>query len=242
MHKVIVVQARLASSRFPRRVLAELGGKSILAHCVERLKAASQADEICVAIPASESENELAAIVNELGVTLVRGSEADVLGRFIQAAYQTKADIVVRVKGDDPFVSAGNIDRQIEALQADSEIDYVCTENLPAGVSSETMTLKTLEKLDYLARHQDLRGHVTSYLRNNPGPFVIKKLEAPEELNRPNYRLSLDTDRDYQLFKAIFDELYKGEPIAVKDVITLLDNDESLRRLATIELGIGVAN
>ena len=242
MHKVIVVQARLASSRFPRRVLAELGGKPILAHCIERLRAANNVDEICVAIPATESENELADIVTGLGVTLVRGSEADVLGRFIQAAYQTKADVIVRVKGDDPFVSAGNIDRQIEALTSDEEVDYVCTENLPIGVSSETMRLKTLEKLDYLARHQDLRGHVTRYLRNNPGPFVIKTLEAPEELNRPLYHLSLDTDRDYQLFRAIFDELYRGEPVAIKDIITLIDENENLRRLATPEVGIGVAN
>jgi spore coat polysaccharide biosynthesis protein SpsF len=242
MHKVIVLQARLASSRFPRKVLAELGGKTVVEHCIERLKAAKTIDEVCVAIPSNEAENELADRLGSMGVTVVRGSEADVLGRYIQAAYQTKADVVVRATADNPLVSSENIDRQVEALLAEDEIDYVWTENLPIGVSCETMRLKTLEKLDYLARHQDMREHVTLYLRRNPGPFIVRNLQAPEDLNRPHYRLSLDTVQDYELFQRIYNELYKGQPISVKDALDLVDSSDELRKLATPEVGIGVAN
>jgi spore coat polysaccharide biosynthesis protein SpsF len=242
MHKVIVLQARLASSRFPRKVLAELGGKSVLENCIERLRAAKHADEVCVAIPSTDSENELAEAVAKMNVTLVRGSESDVLGRYIQSAYQTKADIVVRATADNPLVSAENIDLQIEALLADPEVDYVWTEGLPIGVSVETMRLKTLEKLDYLARHQDMREHVTLYLRKNPGPFVIRNIEAPAEHHRPEYRLSLDTPRDYELFQKIYEKLGGSGSIDLSKALALIDGDAELQRLATPEVGIGVAS
>jgi spore coat polysaccharide biosynthesis protein SpsF len=233
MHKVIILQARLASSRFPRKVLAELCGETVIAHIVRRLKAASKANEVCVAIPSDAEENELADLLSGLDVTICRGSGADVLGRYIQAAYQTKAEVIVRATADNPFVSADDIDAQISALDANPELDYVITEGYPRGVTVETFRLKTLEKLDYLARAQADREHVTLYLRNHPGPFVLETLHAPEALRHADLSLSMDTPEDYQFVKAIYDKLCPaGGMVDLGETLRLIESESSIMQLA----------
>jgi len=233
MHKVIILQARLASSRFPRKVLAELCGEPVIAHIVRRLKAAKHADEVCVAIPSDAEENDLAAVLAGLDVTVCRGSGADVLGRYIQAAYQTKADLIVRATADNPFVSPEDIDRQLAEFESDPELDYCITEGYPLGVTVETLRLKALEKLDYLARAANDREHVTWYLRTHPGPFAVRKLEAPKALHHAGLSLSLDTPQDYEFVSAIYNKLCKpGHIVSLEDTLQLITQDAPLGQLA----------
>jgi spore coat polysaccharide biosynthesis protein SpsF len=214
MRKVIILQARLASSRFPNKVLAELSGRPMIAHIIDRLKASKLADEVNIAIPAEPSEDKLAAAVESMGVSITRGHPSDVLSRYIQAAYQTGANIIVRATADNPFVCPVNLDLQLAAISDNPEIDYVITDGLPLGVTTETFNLKTLEKLDFLARSNNHREHVTLYLRENPGPFNLQTLHAPADLNRPSLRLTVDSVADLALAQALYDKSYNGSGIA----------------------------
>ncbi len=239
MKRVAILQARLDSSRFPGKVLADLKGRPALAHIIDRLKSASELDEVCVAIPAEHKEDRLAEFLTGMDVTLVRGHASDVLARYIQAAYETKADIIVRATGDNPLVSPEVIDQQVGILQAESDLDYVITEGMSTGITTETFTLKTLEKLDFLAKHPDHREHVTLYLRRNPGPFVMRRLDPPEHLANPNYRLTLDTVEDHQVLSAIYDRLFDGKTIIdLKDVFRLLEEDSDLALAARQQISL----
>jgi spore coat polysaccharide biosynthesis protein SpsF len=233
MRKIVILQARLASSRFPNKVLAELCGKPLIAHIVERLKAAKQVDGICVAIPADASEDPLAAALSHYGVTITRGHANDVLGRYIQAAYQTGAEVIVRATADNPLVSPENIDRQLGEISADPSVDYLITDGYPVGVTTETFTLKTLEKLDFLARDSNMREHVTLYLRHQQGSFNVKHLKAPEALAMPDLRFSLDTPSDYDFLKAVYERLYKpGSIVDLGEAIELVKHEPSLLQAA----------
>jgi len=238
MRKVIILQARLASSRFPSKVLAELAGKPAISHIVDRLKAATLADGVCVAIPDDRGEDPLAEYLLGLDVSITRGSGPDVLGRYIQAAYESRAEIIVRATADNPLVCYRNIDRQLAEMEADPELDYIITEGFPLGITTETFTLRTLEKLDYLARQPNLREHVTLYLRQRPGPFVVKPLAAPPELTRPELRLTMDTHQDYALMSAIHGRLCQpGELVDLKAVLDLLDSEPDLARQSQSVIG-----
>lgn len=242
MHKVIILQARLGSQRFPQKVIADLAGQPVIAHIIDRLKRSKLADEICVAIPDVPNDQPLADVLAGLDVTVVRGSEHDVLGRFIQAAYQTKASVIVRATADNVLVGPKFIDNMLDEFEADSELDYVITDGLPKGITTEVFRLKTLEKLDYLAKHPDMREHVTLYLRQHPGPFVVKRLAVEGELNRPELSLSLDTQSDYKLFQAIYDKLYiPGEAVCLPNVIKLIDENPELGKLARPAVAVGAA-
>lgn len=233
MRKIVILQARLASSRFPNKVLADLCGKPLIAHIIERLKAAKQADGLCVAIPADASEDALAAALGHYGVTITRGHANDVLGRYIQAAYQTGADVIVRATADNPLVCPQNVDRQIEELLANPDEDYVITDGLPLGVTTEAFTLKTLEKLDFLARDPNMREHVTLYLRQQKGSFNVRHLDAPEGLRFPDMRFTIDTPADYQFMQVVYERLYKpGSIVNVADAIQLVQQEPALHQAA----------
>jgi spore coat polysaccharide biosynthesis protein SpsF len=233
MRKVIILQARLASSRLPKKVLADLSGKPVIAHIVDRLKASKRADAVCVAIPSETDEDPLAEAVKQLGVHLVRGSAHDVLGRYIQAAYETQADIIVRATGDNPLVCPHNLDEQLELLESDPEVDYVISEGFPIGVTTEAFTLKTLEKLDYLARTAHMREHVTLHLRKNPAPFGVRTLQAPPAYHDPTLKLSVDTAHEYQVMKTIYEKLSQpGQLIELGDVLELLGREAKLSEMA----------
>jgi spore coat polysaccharide biosynthesis protein SpsF len=242
MRKVIILQARLASSRLPKKVLADLSGKPVIAHIVDRLKASRLADEVCVAIPSDAEEDPLAEALTTLPVSIVRGSAHDVLGRYIQAAYQTQADVIVRATGDNPLVCPHNLDLQLKELTDNPELDYVITEGYPSGITTEAFTLKTLEKLDYLARGTNMREHVTLQLRKHPGPFELRKLQAPPELCDPTLKLSIDTAQDYQLLSNIYKQLYRpGEIVDLDEVMRLFKKEPQLAELARIPITMPVS-
>jgi spore coat polysaccharide biosynthesis protein SpsF len=233
MRKVIIIQARLASSRFPGKVLADLSGKPVIDHAIDRLRAAKGVDDVCVAIPADAADNPLAEHLAEIGACTTRGHGRDVLARYIQAAYETKADVIVRATGDNALVDWHTVEAQLAEIENNPEVDYVTTDGLPVGTAVETFRLKTLEKLDFLARKDDLRKEVTLYLRTNEGPFAVRHLKAEGDLRWPELSLSINRPEDLQLIQAVYDRLYKeGELIEIGEVIGLLRNEPELLEIS----------
>jgi spore coat polysaccharide biosynthesis protein SpsF len=213
MKKVAILQARLNSSRLPRKVLADLAGKPVIEHIIDRLETSERLDEICIAIPEVEAENELLKAIEERKVHIARGPETNVLTRFLIAAYETHADIIVRATADNPLIDVRVMDEQIRFIEEHPATDYVFTKGLPLGVSTETFTRKTLDKLDFLARTPLMREHVTYYLVENPSPFNIVNLDPPKDLAHPEFRLTLDTPDDMEVFSQIYGQLYNGQGI-----------------------------
>ncbi len=232
MKSVIILQARLDSSRLPRKVLLPLAGKACILHILDRLKAVREADEIVVAVPEAEMNSQLSEMIESAEVKVIGGPDHDVLSRYIIATYETNADIVIRATADNPLVEPSVIDQQILYLKGNPDVEYVFTRRMPIGVSTETFSRKTLEKLDYLARQTLHREHVTYYLVERPEPFNVKFLEAPGEYQRPELRLTLDTEEDHRLFTAIYDELYDGRSIIpLKRVFAFIDEHPELARI-----------
>ena len=209
MKKVVILQARISSSRLPRKVLAELAGRPVIHHILDRLETSKEADEIVVAIPEVSAEDELVDAIAGRDVRIIRGPETNVLTRYTIAAYDSHADIVVRATADNPLVDIGVMDEQLRYIVENADTDYVYTKGLPLGVSTETFTRKTLDKLDFLARTPLMREHVTYYLVQNPAPFSVVHLDPPRELAHPELRLTLDTPDDLKVFQAIYGGLYQ---------------------------------
>ena len=110
----VIVQARTGSSRLPGKVLANLSGRPMLAFLTERLKRCTSVDQIILATTELEEDEALAELGRSLGLTVVRGSQKDVLSRFSLAAKDTEATILVRITGDCPFVDPDILDEMIQ--------------------------------------------------------------------------------------------------------------------------------
>jgi len=111
---VAIIQARMGSSRLPGKMMMELAGTPIIEWVVRRVQGAALLDDIIVATSDADIDDGLALIAKNLGVQVFRGSEANVLDRFIKAAEYCEADTIVRICADNPLIDPGEIDRLIK--------------------------------------------------------------------------------------------------------------------------------
>ena len=200
---VAVVQARMGSSRFPGKMLAKLGDEELLSWVLSRVCDAKKLDQVVLATSTSRDDDQLAELASTFKVLVVRGSQDDVLDRFIQAAKESKADLVVRVCADNPFVAAEEIDRLVVAHKSGS-FDYSCNhqqrlDNRYAdGFGAEILSTSLLNEILKLTTLTAHREHVTSYVWDNSAKFKIQAVEAPPELAFPEVKLDIDTPEDLQ--------------------------------------------
>ena len=118
MRIVAIVQARLGSTRLPNKVLAPIGDVPLIEFLLGRLSKSERISKIVLATSTNEINNQLAAVVENLGYQVIRGSESDVLQRYVDAAKATNADVVIRITGDCPFVDPQLIDEMLEDFVA----------------------------------------------------------------------------------------------------------------------------
>src|SRR5262249_34216934 len=116
MKRVIIVQARMTSTRLPGKVLMDLAGRPMLAQQLNRIKHCTAVDEIVVATTTNSTDEPIVELARQEGVAWFQGSEHDVLARFVGAARQTQADVVVRVTADCPLIDPHIIDTVIHEL------------------------------------------------------------------------------------------------------------------------------
>ena len=111
-----VIPARYASVRFPGKPLALLAGKPMVLHVLEAARAARRLDRVLVAT----DDERIAAVVRKTGAEalLTSAEAASGTDRLAEAARRVPADAYVNVQGDEPMMSAENIDRAVETLLA----------------------------------------------------------------------------------------------------------------------------
>jgi len=225
-----IVQARMCSERLPGKTLLELAGKPVLAHVIDRLKACKTLDCVAVATSRNPADDAIVSLCNRLSVRCERGSEDDVLKRYISAASAIGADIVVRVTGDNPLVDPDIVDCLVDAMRRDPDLQFCYAANSPLGTSCEAVSLAALRHVQEICDRPDHREHVTLFIREHPDRFRLKELRS--ELGRPDVRLTLDTHEDFQVLSAVFHELYRpGQLLAVQDVIDYLSSHEDVVRV-----------
>lgn len=216
-----VIQARTGSSRLPGKVLEDLGGHPVLEWVVRAARAARQIDTVVVATSTEAGDDTVADLAVALGVPVVRGSEDDVLSRFVAALEAHPADAIVRLTADCPLLDPTLIDAVAGAWAAAAAHDYVSTvlvRCLPRGLDVELVTAEALRAVDRVALGAD-RVHVTSRLYAEPTAYRLLGLCVTPPAN--DLRVTLDTREDLALLRAVVAELPDAPP-SWRDVVALL--------------------
>ena len=162
MKTVAIVQARMGSSRLHGKVLKKLGNSSVLDFLIYRLSKSSSIDDIVIATSTNDVDQEICDHFQGTNINVFRGSEEDVLSRYVDAAKKYKADIIVRITGDCPFVDPDLVDDCVNKIKG-TNIDYVSncnkvTNPLPDGFDVEVFTMKSfllLQKIKSPRAHSD---------------------------------------------------------------------------------------
>lgn len=201
---VCVIQARLGSTRFPRKVLAELCGKPVLQHVIERAKEIDGVALVVVSTPASDAA-DLYPLTESCRVPLSIGPDTDLLKRYAIAARLTNADAVIRVTGDCPLLDPRIAD---EVLRRFRDIDgatssqltgiYVSNDTRVTGFADghdvEVFNVEGLMQADRKATDPEDREHVGPWLRRH---CLCGIFYAPEPWTGP--KLSIDTPEDLEV-------------------------------------------
>jgi spore coat polysaccharide biosynthesis protein SpsF len=215
--RVAIVQARMSSSRLPGKVLMELAGRPMLAQQIRRLRACYMLDEISIATTTDSVDDVIVQLARTEGVRWFRGSEADVLGRYVGAAQEAGADIIVRVTADCPLLAPEVTDAVVRELaDAAATSDYasnVVERTYPRGLDSEAFFMDTLLRIGRLARAAPDREHVTLFVRATcPQLFLTRNVVDVQ--NNSDLRWTVDTEVDLQVVRAFYEGLGLGERIA----------------------------
>jgi spore coat polysaccharide biosynthesis protein SpsF len=224
---VIVVQARMQSSRLPGKVLLDLEGRPLLQRVLERLRRCAHADEIVLAVPDVPADDPLVDLARRLDVRWYRGSEHDVLARYAGAAREARADLVVRVTSDCPLIDPGETDAVIQELQTRrASCDYASNRlepHLPRGLDTEALWRDVLERTDRLATSGPAREHVTWFCyAERPDLFTLHSVLRPE-LAAHDLRWTVDTEDDLTMVRRLYSELGLADRVlAPREVIAYL--------------------
>jgi len=222
MRTIAIIQARMGSSRLPGKVLAELGGATMLGQVVRRLRTAGRVDDIMVATSTATADDAVTAAAIRLGAGVYRGSEHDVLARFVGAARAARAEAIVRVTADCPLLDPGVVDQVIDALS--DAVDYASNthdRSYPRGLDVEALHRDTLERIARLGTSPAAREHVTAFVMEAPVLFRIAQVRAAHDDS--DLRWTVDTADDLALVRALYAELgLADDPRPYREVVSVV--------------------
>jgi spore coat polysaccharide biosynthesis protein SpsF len=232
VRRVIIVQARTTSTRLPGKVLMDLVGRPMLAQQLRRLSHCRCADEIVVATTTNAADDPVTSLAREQGASVFRGSEDDVLGRFVGAARQAEADMVIRTTGDCPLIDPEVVDRVGEELTSHSDAcDYasnVVRRTYPRGLDAEALFMDVLLRCDRLATTPSQREHVTLLpVVDRKELFLIRHVTAPRDHSA--LRWTVDTKEDLEFVRAVYAGMDLGARVAGhREIIDWLEGHPEL--------------
>lgn len=198
---VVILQARTGSSRLPGKVLAPIGARTLVAHCLARLLVGSAAP-VMLATTTRPEDDCLVAAAAVYRVPVFRGPAEDVLQRFALAARSVGARYVVRATADNPLTDIDGPDRLLRLLRA-SGADHVIEDGLPHGAAVEALTVDALTRAAIQATDPSDREHVTTLIRRDRLRFSPLVVDAPAPVRRPDLRLTVDTEHDLQFMRRL---------------------------------------
>jgi spore coat polysaccharide biosynthesis protein SpsF len=234
---VLIIQARMSSTRLPGKSMMPLAGKPLVYRMVERLKKCKQVDEIVIATSDQPEDQVLVELANELGVSYFQGNLLDVRDRYLNAAEKSKADFIIRIPADNPMPDANEIDKLIEfhlknnSQGFSSNLAQVNNSGYLDGIGAEIFSTRLLRESVARSNSDTVKEHVHrnffDYSTQTPVDASwcpIASPKAPAELRRPDIILDVNTMDDYTKIKRIYDNLYPNNPnFTTVDVINFLD-------------------
>jgi spore coat polysaccharide biosynthesis protein SpsF len=218
----VVVQARVGSTRLPGKVLQTLGDKTVLAHALARCAAIPGIDGVVCATSDLPQDDPIVAEARSAGAQVFRGSQDDVLARYLGAADSVGTEIVLRVTSDCPLIDPA-ICRAVLDLRESTGADYA-SNNMPRlyphGLDCEAFTTAALRQASVTTALPFDREHVTPWVRRAAGLKRANLLGPGWPASM--HRWTLDYPEDLDFFRAVFAALDDPEHAAMQDVLSLL--------------------
>lgn len=215
MKNLAVVQARMGSTRLPGKVLLPIGSRSTLDHLIGRLGKCKSVDKVLIATTTNNIDDRIADFASHREIEVIRGSEKNVLSRYVEAAKKMEASNILRITADCPFVDPELID-DLYSMFITENFDHCGIASgagindpeilkFPHGMDSEWIKSTALFEAYENSRDEFDLEHVTPYIWKNRGKFRTGVMQAPEDFS--DVRVTLDTPNDLDTLQALAEKL-----------------------------------
>jgi spore coat polysaccharide biosynthesis protein SpsF len=238
MRLVVVMQARMGSTRLPGKVLMPLAGKPLLERIIERVTAARTRFNLVVATTMDPADDAIVSLCSKAGYSCYRGDPQDLLDRHLQAARREQADAVAKIPSDCPLIDPEVIDRVL-GVWNDGNPSYDYVSNLhpatyPDGNDVEVMSMQVLETAWKEATKDFEREHTTPFIWERPDRFRIGNVEWETGLDYSmTHRWTIDYPEDYKFISTVYDRLYDPTrpPFPMTEILKLLRENPEIHAI-----------
>ena len=235
MKTVLIIQARMQSSRLPGKVLLPLGGRPRLEWVITRAEHSKVIDSCMVATTSDAADDPIEQWCHAMDVPVYRGSQFDVLDRYYQAAKSAGADVIIRVTADCPLIDPELID-QLFAFYQKEQADFAANRlpppwhrTYPIGLDAEIVSMDMLTQAWEKAEEKFEREHVMPWFYDTPGRCKVAILDNPEDYGM--HRWTVDTPEDYAMMQALFDKLESPKIASWLDVLQVIRENPELEMI-----------
>jgi spore coat polysaccharide biosynthesis protein SpsF len=228
---VIIIQARMGSTRLPGKVIKRVSGIPLLLLQYQRLSLSKLADQIVIATSTNPNDSSIVKLCLDHAIMYFKGSESDVLKRYYDAATFFKADIIVRINSDCPLIDPRVVDKVINAfLSSGQTVDYasnILEETYPTGMHVEVFSYNAIKKASERHTQLDEKEHVTPYIYRNPS--IFKLLSVTNSINLSMHRWTVDYEEDFEFISQIIKKKIKNNiDTSMNQIVEFLDNNPKL--------------
>lgn len=230
---VVIIQARMGSTRLPGKVMMKLCGKTVLAHVIGRVSQSQSIDEIVIATTTNSQDDVIVTEGKKTGVKVFRGSEDNVLERYYLAAKEHEANIVVRITSDCPLIDPQVIEKMLW-IYSSSRSDFVTNagpistkRTFPRGLDVEVFSNELLTEAFQKSVTEYQKEHVTPYMYENRTPqyFFCEK-------DYSSLRLTVDVEEDLMVVREIYKRLYRtNSRFSLTDILDVCIREPWIMRL-----------
>jgi spore coat polysaccharide biosynthesis protein SpsF len=223
---VLIIQARMGSTRLPGKSMMDLAGAPLVGRILERVKRCTQLDDVVLAIPDTKKDAVLKSLGECYGIKVFAGSEDDLVERYYQAAVWSKADIVGRLPADNATPEPAEIDRialhhlSLGKPGFSSNLSVIGDSEYPDGIGAEMFDFSLLREAR--ERHHDSRRreHVhLNFFDYSIGKAVnaewcpVSTVKCPSGFRRPDLVLDVNTQTQYEFMRELYEYLYPRNPL-----------------------------
>jgi len=235
----IFLQARINSTRFPKKILKKICDKSIIELIIERVKMIKNIDKIVLVTGPRNLNHELIKIVESTGIKYFCGSEENVLDRFYKASLEFDSDNILRITCDNPVIDFNIINKALTIfLSHNYDLLYLDDNSLyPKGLNFEIFSSNALKETWNQLYEQFNDKTKFNYTFFSPGSCLLNNEQLTKfhfiSIKRyPNIRLTMDYEADFFLIRSIYNHIYLNNQLfTLEDMIDLFSKKPELIKM-----------
>jgi N,N'-diacetyllegionaminate synthase len=231
MNKIAVfVTARLKSKRLKNKALAYIGGKSSIEWCLENSSKIKNISKVYLLTSYLKKDNKLAKFKFKKKFKIFRGNPENIIERFLKAAKKYKIETIIRVTGDNPFVSHEIISILLRS-HLKSNSDFTTAKKSSIGTSAEIIKVSALKYLESKIKNFSKSEYLTMFFLDNPKYFKINLVNLPKKMIR-NYRLTLDYKEDLLMLNELYKIIHQKKlRTNLNNIFSILDKNKYLDKI-----------